>query len=1113
MNKTKFFSSMLVVALFATASVVTSCKDYDDDIKNLQSQIDEIGKTVDQINSLVTNGYVLTDVKQLTDGTGGIEVFMMKNGSTTSYKIMNGANGTNGINGTNGTNGKDADVWTIGNDGYWYLNGVKQSWKAVGTDGTNGKDGVDGKDGKDGVDGKDGKDGKDGVDGKNGVSAEKAIYYAPCTDKASAHYGEWIEVNPNKTPADSTYTGKMWLAENAITAIMDNGDLLIKGVEGYEDGIRIAMNNALRSLVFEKDAIGRFYTGGVPAIRVASFKFKDLKTAKQDDAAEWWKEDGAEKVINPTTLAYYHVNPSNVNVDSLKKYILSYVVKPDAEYARRAKSVGFAATPKFKDFKNGILTVEVNVTGKAATDEYISVAALQATKGDASITSDYAAFVNEDLDQLRLYNKTLTRVANADDLHFRRVVINDAAVDATKQDPATFLPTNIENKKVWDTTDGTDYDLELVYNDSVGINLYDVVGAHAYKDHPVLIDPKDCLDAEELVKSLGLTLKFEVVKNYKIGTNNTDQADFITLHNDSVITARVFTTTGRAAIGRTPIIRAKLMKGSDEVEVAYIKVKIVEKETPAIPSEDFVIKMNDFTFKCDVANNENPTTVEQINVQLYNELQKIGVSREYFYTNYQIDGTTLTQDLTADPIRVGEVEETTDASISETTHLLKWTVAKNTLWENAGDSISHTIKYVAKPGKTVPSFTVKLIAKVKGVKKVYTVETADHYNEYWTKKDGALDKARFNVNVPTEVGQTSHTNTLFENDLNSPFVTYPRTDATKQGILKLDEAVTSIKYQFHKHNEGKHTFKINGQEVVYWFKIANVDGSLTDPIDSLGLIASKGGTAFNAATAQLVAKISNNQPTIDPLTNDWPDGGRNKLELYYDGDETTVSFVEEMLNTKELALDIKAIGYVCGETDKDVKIEFVDGESNDYYTALFIRPVNPPAASEGNFIDGVDLGETGSYLNIMDMVRLSDWRGRVFGSTYKADFSNYWNYWLTGTSATTLVAGGYYNVKKIELDVTSAEIDLNGTPQPVPATIVLNGYAAGAGTLPATVDELKSYNAPFGYVTYKNNGTALDQNCNLYLKFKITYKWGEFLTDFIKVPVAKTTIVTPAPAK
>ena len=41
MNKTKFFSSLLVVALVASASLFVSCKDYDDDIKNLQQQIDK----------------------------------------------------------------------------------------------------------------------------------------------------------------------------------------------------------------------------------------------------------------------------------------------------------------------------------------------------------------------------------------------------------------------------------------------------------------------------------------------------------------------------------------------------------------------------------------------------------------------------------------------------------------------------------------------------------------------------------------------------------------------------------------------------------------------------------------------------------------------------------------------------------------------------------------------------------------------------------------------------------------------------------------------------------------------------------------------------------------
>lgn len=41
MNRTKFLSSVLVAAVLATTSVFVSCKDYDDDIQNLQAQIDK----------------------------------------------------------------------------------------------------------------------------------------------------------------------------------------------------------------------------------------------------------------------------------------------------------------------------------------------------------------------------------------------------------------------------------------------------------------------------------------------------------------------------------------------------------------------------------------------------------------------------------------------------------------------------------------------------------------------------------------------------------------------------------------------------------------------------------------------------------------------------------------------------------------------------------------------------------------------------------------------------------------------------------------------------------------------------------------------------------------
>ena len=99
----------------STATFV-SCKDYDDDIDNLQAQIDENKKAIEQINTLISSGSVITSVTK--DGCG--VTFALSNGQT--YTVTNGAAGVAG---------KDADVWTIGeNDGLWYKNGTKKIGRA-----------------------------------------------------------------------------------------------------------------------------------------------------------------------------------------------------------------------------------------------------------------------------------------------------------------------------------------------------------------------------------------------------------------------------------------------------------------------------------------------------------------------------------------------------------------------------------------------------------------------------------------------------------------------------------------------------------------------------------------------------------------------------------------------------------------------------------------------------------------------------------------------------------------------------------------------------------------------------------------------------------------------
>lgn len=67
--KRKYFSALLMGALtIASVSTFTSCKDYDDDISGLQSQIDQLKKTIDEINSQITAGSVLTDVVKNDNG-------------------------------------------------------------------------------------------------------------------------------------------------------------------------------------------------------------------------------------------------------------------------------------------------------------------------------------------------------------------------------------------------------------------------------------------------------------------------------------------------------------------------------------------------------------------------------------------------------------------------------------------------------------------------------------------------------------------------------------------------------------------------------------------------------------------------------------------------------------------------------------------------------------------------------------------------------------------------------------------------------------------------------------------------------------------------------------
>lgn len=122
--KRKYFSALLMGALtIASVSTFTSCKDYDDDISSLQSQIDKLNEMVSKIQGQIDNGAVLTGVNPVENGVK----LTLSNGAI--YTITNGkdgAKGADGAAGVPGTPGKDADIWKIGDDGFWYKNEKRQ---------------------------------------------------------------------------------------------------------------------------------------------------------------------------------------------------------------------------------------------------------------------------------------------------------------------------------------------------------------------------------------------------------------------------------------------------------------------------------------------------------------------------------------------------------------------------------------------------------------------------------------------------------------------------------------------------------------------------------------------------------------------------------------------------------------------------------------------------------------------------------------------------------------------------------------------------------------------------------------------------------------------------
>ncbi len=129
MNK-KFLSAILFGTLMVgTAGTFTSCKDYDEDIDRIDTELSGIKSQLEALEGKIKDGKWITSVTPTANGL----TITLSDGQT--YEITNGKNGQDGAAGAAGTE------WTISEDGYWVCNGEKTDVKAVGQDGEKGEPG------------------------------------------------------------------------------------------------------------------------------------------------------------------------------------------------------------------------------------------------------------------------------------------------------------------------------------------------------------------------------------------------------------------------------------------------------------------------------------------------------------------------------------------------------------------------------------------------------------------------------------------------------------------------------------------------------------------------------------------------------------------------------------------------------------------------------------------------------------------------------------------------------------------------------------------------------------------------------------------------------------
>lgn len=408
-----------------------------------------------------------------------------------------------------------------------------------------------------------------------------------------------------------------------IADAVANGGLINRQIASQISAAVAELGSKISGRLTSVQLIPELYVDGIETIELKSLAYKAWKVTSTDKEETVAQGTAVSTTAQSATAVRYLVSPSAITENDIKAP--SYVFEK-AE-TRAAVSTQLMSVEDY-GVANGVLTVDVKKTAGAslALDaDHIYTAALKVPIADKHLTEGESATAVYS-DYVRITETTVEPVIAA-------LVDKGAGKPNDGEWECTEDGNHYHFSATFSAAQGAAAVKEFAYNGKVDL-LSLVTGCYVDAKGVAHEITKDDLSAS------GLEFRFSIpALSYKLGDNDTDQQQFAAVAQGEdgswTLSSKLpgGVTDNQAAIDKTPIVRVELVDVNNSnavVDVRYFKVKWVREALDAVDLG--VLKTFDYTLSCEIFSGDVLWS-EMVDLVL-GKLGENGMSQNEFLATY-----------------------------------------------------------------------------------------------------------------------------------------------------------------------------------------------------------------------------------------------------------------------------------------------------------------------------------------------------------------------------------------------------------------------------------------------------------------------------------------------